>query len=212
MAAVELPVPVPQAPDDPLAAFSETGTIADASPPPPKLDYTQQRVKTPTSVIERLAPTPPPEAQPLPRPPSDEGASPRSTRGASSIEKMLPAKTLMGIAPPSEPRQEQATTPPPIATPVAEAKPPTINRPAIADLSRAIDLDPQLDLDAIGREWPELLPPLKSGSLDEDLAQALLVYEREIATVDDTAATAALRNEAGRLSERLGDLDRARSH
>ena len=46
----------------------------------------------------------------------------------------------------------------------------------------------------------------------EDLARELLLYERELGLLDDPGATARLRVEAGRLAERLGDLDRARSH
>src|SRR5579863_1325491 len=48
--------------------------------------------------------------------------------------------------------------------------------------------------------------------LDEDAATALAIYERELATVDESAASAALRIEAGRLCERLGESDRARAH
>ena len=46
----------------------------------------------------------------------------------------------------------------------------------------------------------------------EELARDLLLYERELALMDDPGPTARLRMEAGRLAERLGDLDRARAH
>src|SRR5262249_7696254 len=66
------------------------------------------------------------------------------------------------------------------------------------------------DLEAI--QLPEQVQPLPTSQLDEEAAHTLVVYERELATVDESATSAALRVEAGRLSERLGDLDRARSH
>ncbi|HEY8144703.1 MAG TPA: tetratricopeptide repeat protein, partial [Kofleriaceae bacterium] len=46
----------------------------------------------------------------------------------------------------------------------------------------------------------------------EELARDLLLYERELGLMDDPQPTARLRMEAGRLAERLGDLDRARAH
>ena len=65
--------------------------------------------------------------------------------------------------------------------------------------------EPALDVEAAVRAWPEQMEPLGPTALDEDAAQALLVYERELATLDEAAASAALRVEAGRLSERLHD-------
>ena len=76
----------------------------------------------------------------------------------------------------------------------------------------APEIEPELDLDVASRSWPEQLDPLPSATLDEACAQVLLVYERELSTVDDSAATAALRVEAGRLCERLTDVERARAH
>ncbi|MBA3460721.1 MAG: hypothetical protein H0T46_12210, partial [Deltaproteobacteria bacterium] len=73
-------------------------------------------------------------------------------------------------------------------------------------------VEPELDVDAAVRAWPEQTDPLATTALDEAAAQALLVYERELATLDEAAASAALRIEAGRLSERLSDPDRARAH
>ena len=75
-----------------------------------------------------------------------------------------------------------------------------------------VEVEPELDLEAAVRAWPEQSDPLASTALDEAAAQALLVYERELATIDDNTAAAALRIEAGRLSERLADPDRARGH
>ena len=76
----------------------------------------------------------------------------------------------------------------------------------------AAEPEPELDLDGSVRAWPEQVAPVASSTLDEDAAQTLLVLERELATVDESHASAALRIEAGRLCERLTDLDRARSH
>ncbi len=76
------------------------------------------------------------------------------------------------------------------------------------------EIEPVIDLEAIGvdSQWPEQVAPITSASLDEESARLLLIYEREIPTVDDPAASAALRIEAGRLCERLGDAERARVH
>ncbi|MBA2543531.1 MAG: hypothetical protein H0V17_28070, partial [Deltaproteobacteria bacterium] len=75
-----------------------------------------------------------------------------------------------------------------------------------------VEREPVLDLDQLARGWPEQAPPLGTSVLDESAAAALLVYEREVATLDDSATSAALRIEAGRLCERLSDLERARVH
>ncbi len=72
--------------------------------------------------------------------------------------------------------------------------------------------EPSLDLDQLGREWPEQASPLSTSALDEAAATALQVYEREVSTLDDSATSAALRIEAGRLCEQLADLERARAH
>jgi tetratricopeptide (TPR) repeat protein len=76
------------------------------------------------------------------------------------------------------------------------------------------EIEPAIDLDAVGVDstWPEQLQPLPTSQLDEESAQWLIVYERELVTVDEPTQVAQLRVEAGRLSERLGDLDRARAH
>jgi tetratricopeptide (TPR) repeat protein len=107
-----------------------------------------------------------------------------------------PATTLLGMGRTGSPRPIRLDT-------------------SLADYSSTTpEIEPSIDLDALGGEtpWPEQLAPLPTSQLDEDFASWLLVYEREVATVDDSVASAALRIEAGRLSERLGDNDRARSH
>jgi len=92
---------------------------------------------------------------------------------------------------PSGRRHPRLQTPLPIADEVAEP-------------------EPSIDLEAI--QLPEQLQPLPSTQLDEDAAVQLAIYERELATVDESAASDALRIEAGRLCERLGEIDRARAH
>lgn len=86
--------------------------------------------------------------------------------------------------------------------------------PVAPRLDETPDIEPAIDLEAIGADsqWPEQVPPLPTNNLDEDAAAMLLVYEREIPTIDEPVALAALRIEAGRLCERVGDVDRARSH
>src|SRR5207248_7659074 len=118
------------------------------------------------------------------------------------------------------PRVKTPTSVPPIgAMPEDLAGTPRTARPRLATPlpvfdEDARDVEPALDLEALGADkpWPEQLQPLASSQLDEELAQMLLVYEREIATVDDSAQSAMLRIEAGRLCERLADIERARSH
>ncbi|HMG53812.1 MAG TPA: hypothetical protein VK601_10020, partial [Kofleriaceae bacterium] len=71
--------------------------------------------------------------------------------------------------------------------------------------------DPQLspdDSDVVMLSY-EQLQPVRS---DEDAVDLLLHYEREIAASDPAAGAASLRIEAGRLSETLGDAERARGH
>jgi tetratricopeptide (TPR) repeat protein len=106
------------------------------------------------------------------------------------------------------PRVKTPTSVPPLAEHVAPRRAQTPIPVAIGD--EPPEIEPTIDLEAI--QLPEQVQPLASSELDEDAAAALIVYEREIATVDDSAASAALRVEAGRLCERLGDIDRARSH
>ncbi|MEO6773529.1 MAG: hypothetical protein ABI467_10980, partial [Kofleriaceae bacterium] len=72
------------------------------------------------------------------------------------------------------------------------------------------EVEPSFDFEAI--QLPEQVQPLPSNQLDEDAARTLEILERELATVDETAASAALRIEAARLCERLGEIDRARAH
>jgi len=76
------------------------------------------------------------------------------------------------------------------------------------------EFEPSIDLEAVGpdSQWPEQTQPLTTAELDDDRAASLVIYEREIPTVDDPAASAALRLEAGRLCERLNDVERARAH
>ncbi len=88
-------------------------------------------------------------------------------------------------------------------------------RPRATSIAETVvEIEPAIDVEAIGADsqWPEQQPPLASSQLDEDGAASLLVYEREIEAVDDPTASAALRIEAGRLCEKLGDIDRARAH
>jgi tetratricopeptide (TPR) repeat protein len=167
--------------------------------------------------------------------PDDEADDdPARTRADSprAREAIDPAKTL--VRPPSivdlYPRVKMPTSVPPLGIAAADlpdeplpgetlqgmqVAPTEHVRPAPRVMTSAgfedvPEIEPTIDLEAI--QLPEQLQPLPTSELDEDAAAALLVYERELATVDETATSAALRVEAGRLSERLGDTDRARSH
>ncbi|HEU5059762.1 MAG TPA: tetratricopeptide repeat protein, partial [Kofleriaceae bacterium] len=86
----------------------------------------------------------------------------------------------------------------------------------VADVDVAPDLppsrfamsEPALDFAAI--QVADVEPSQEDRT--EELTRHLLLYERELTLMDDPGPTARLRMEAGRLAERLGDLDRARAH
>ncbi len=145
------------------------------------------------------------------RPPSLMDLYPR-VKTPTSVPPLGEMPDIRRAPHPSEEREEEEPAAE-IVTP--EAVPRTrlaTPMPVFDDDGR--EVEPVLDLDALGADkpWPEQVQPLPSSQLDEESAGALLIYEREIATVDDSTASAALRIEAGRLCERLGDLERARSH
>lgn len=100
----------------------------------------------------------------------------------------------------------------PTSVPVMQNAPAQPRVLSLAD--QPLEVEPAIDLEAIGArsEWPEQESPLASSALDEEAAATLLVYERELATVDDPSSLSALHVEAGRLCERLGEPDRARTH
>lgn len=90
----------------------------------------------------------------------------------------------------------------------ATAAPAPVVPTATVDAARELP-DPALDLDAL------VLPdqgPVGPVETDDAVADRLMIYERELEAVDDTHTAAALRAEAGRLAERLGDPERARGH
>jgi cellulose synthase operon protein C len=139
----------------------------------------------------------------------------------SAIESSMPAETPVpqehgdpGITqidrPPAlmdlYPRVKRPTSVPIMPAPV-RARPQSL-------AEEGQEIEPVIDVEAIGADsqWPEQQPPVPSSQLDDDAAASLLIYEREIPTVDEPTASAALRIEAGRLCERLGDVDRARAH
>lgn len=105
------------------------------------------------------------------------------------------------------PRVKRPTSVPTFPAPRVETPPPMYGEDAN-------EIEPSIDLDAVGvdSQWPEQVQPLATSDLDNDAARILAVLEREIPTVDDPAAAATMRIEAGRLCERLGETDRARAH
>ncbi|HUS66305.1 MAG TPA: hypothetical protein VMZ28_17255 [Kofleriaceae bacterium] len=92
----------------------------------------------------------------------------------------------------------------------------TLAPPQLADVDVPPDLPPA--------KFPDAPPAIDLAALvvadvepspedrTEALARDLVLYERELAMMDEPGRTARLRMEAGRLAERLGDLDRARTH
>ncbi|HEV7554073.1 MAG TPA: hypothetical protein VGO00_01395 [Kofleriaceae bacterium] len=168
---------------DPESEFDEAATrMTDR---PPALVDLYPRIKTPTSVPPLGALRALDDANR----PNAAPTPPIPVKSIAAVEK--PRQTIRDMA--VAPRNRRLATPLPIHG--ADAVP---------------EVEPVLDLDSI--KLPEQMSPLASNALDEASAASLLVYEREIATVDDSAASAALRIEAGRLCERLADLERARAH
>lgn len=103
-----------------------------------------------------------------------------------------------------------------------ELEPDALARAAAAqEVLEEVDVAPELPPGVFSRELPGLDPaaitlPEKVDPVIEDRTEEwagqLLVYERELESLDEPGALARLRVEAGRLSERLGDADRARTH
>lgn len=168
------------------------GTTA---PPPPDLDDALSGLDEPVVQIAKEdfdPPTDPPVA-PEQRPPALVDMYPR-VKTPTSVPP-LATRTLMDFG--------GAPAPSPASSRLQTSIPMEVEAP---------EVEPQLDLDAAVRAWPEQTDPLASTALDEAAAQSLLIFERELTTVDESSASAALRLEAGRLSERLADPDRARGH
>jgi tetratricopeptide (TPR) repeat protein len=78
--------------------------------------------------------------------------------------------------------------------------------PAITTVLEEPPLDVDAIVDAIDVSEDQALP------INEAPADLLVHYEAEIAAAGDPVSSVALRIEAGRLSETLGDIDRARTH
>src|SRR3569623_3377627 len=162
-----------------------------------------------------------PDSAPL----DDDGVDPETSIAVQKAPEPSPAETMqgMGVRPPAlldlYPRVKTPTSVPPLGAETLEGvgvdKPRRNIRlePPLPGEEHQ-EVEPAIDLDAVGvaSTRPEQLQPMPTSQLDEDSAHWLLVYERELGTVDEPAMTAALRIEAGRLCERLGDSDRARSH
>jgi hypothetical protein len=147
-----------------------------------------------------VAVTPPPR-EALRRPHDDDDEPEFETRlmqhGPATISDRPPA--IVDLYP--QRVKTPTSVPPMVRTPV---------RVATALTEDVHEVEPLIDLETL--QLPEQVQPLPSSALDDDAIASLAIYEREIATVDDATQSAALRVEAGRLCERLGDLDRARTH
>jgi hypothetical protein len=187
-----------------ISQIAEAGMLR-----PPAITDLYPRIKTPTSVppIGSPSPAPPPGVAPMP-------AGPMASH--TILEFGVPARPARPTRPPPPPPPLPPVSQPGIQLPIPAALP--AQPPRSTRLATPLPIDPgaaaepELELESIVRAWPEQVSPLSTATLDEASAQALLVYEREIAAVDDSAASAALRVEAGRLCERLTDFDRARGH
>ncbi len=162
---------------------------------PPALTDLYPRAKTPSSA---------PPAGAKPAVPAVSAAPPARTM----LEFVAPAPPALDPLP-AQPTPQPAPLP---ALPPRSPRSPRLATPLPIDPEAPAEIEPTLDLETVGRAWPEQVAPLPTATLDEASAQALLIYERELATVDDSASSAALRIEAGRLCERLTDFERARGH
>ncbi|HSK01667.1 MAG TPA: hypothetical protein VK932_10520, partial [Kofleriaceae bacterium] len=206
----------------------------DEPPPPAHADDPERGVFA--AALDDLDDGPPPRSSPhaAPPPPAAEPAHlpPRPLPGPpmfSETRKGIPALVMPARPAPGQPPALVDIYPPRVKTPTsvpplggapafpARADAPGPRRPpASPEVEGGPDaegeLEPTLDLEAAGRAWPEQVAPLPSAAIDEACAGSLLIYEREVATLDESVASAALRVEAGRLCERLADLERARTH
>jgi hypothetical protein len=181
--------------DDPNEFDDPDDFAIPARPLPPHIP-----ALPPMPVIERR--TPPTSPPPVVRPVAAAGDYPRIKTPTS-----VPPIGVRGGEPPAQPR-----TPTPSQLGVTVARPLRLATPLPLHPDVQIGAEPALDLESVARSWPEQVAPLPTATLDEASAQALLIYERELATVDDGPGSAALRIEAGRLCERLTDFERARGH
>ena len=132
----------------------------------------------------------------------------KPTRPPAFTDVLAPRAESSPIEPPSAAAMDQFQTLEGVAAPHGRKHARLQTPMPIAD--EAVEPEPTIDLEAI--QLPEQVQPLPSSQLDEDAARALEIYERELATVDESATSVALRIEAGRLCERLGEVDRARAH
>ncbi len=204
----ELDLEEPPAPPPPIDAALDSfeddepppapvATFVDPAPPPPTLVVPPRPLPPATGFTETRKGIPAlvdPGRLPA-RPPALTDLYPSRVKTPTSVPPL--GKTLPFPPPPPGT--------PPLELAVHHAPPPPDGEPDV-------ELEPTLDLEAAARGWPEQVEPLPSAALDEVCAASLLVYEREVATLDDSEASAALRVEAGRLCERLADLERARTH
>ena len=145
------------------------------------------------------------------RPPALADLYPR-VNTPTSVPPIGPKPTSTAPPPPMRTMLEFVPQPTPVPLPAQPPRSTRLATPLPIDPDAPPELEPILDVETVGRAWPEQVAPLPTATLDEASAQSLLVYEREIATVDDSASSVALRIEAGRLCERLTDFERARGH
>jgi len=201
-------------------ASSDLAIEVEASPPDPGLDDALSGLDDDEPVVPAAESSqfgeqvdaPPTMADVTGRPPALTDLYPRIKTPTSvppmggNVATIHPSHTLLGIPGPATPTSTSNLPSTPTGRParLITAIPVEIEAPA--------EPEPVFDLEAAARAWPEQVAPLSSSALDEAAAQSLLIYERELVTVDESAASAALRIEAGRLCERLTDLDRARAH
>jgi tetratricopeptide (TPR) repeat protein len=223
------------------AALDALGDLGDSGelPAPPRFtsvgDLSEGEDSAPLPTLAAPAPTFLDSVPPMPRPAAPGArARPISTRPPVARpdawpEPAVPIPTLPGTGAPAAGRPPAITDlyPPRVKTPTSV--PPLAGGPELRGVARAPaavpglavppilhrdepELEPTLDLERVARDWPEQVAPLLSAALDEASAASLLVYERELASLEDGMDSPALRVEAGRLCERLADLERARVH
>ncbi|MGE3544101.1 MAG: hypothetical protein AB7L28_09215, partial [Kofleriaceae bacterium] len=213
---VAIPVPAPM----PMEIAVEASDIVELQVDEPPDAVPEVEVATEDDLAIPVEPAPPtaiPAVAPVPEPASDlvqalaglvqPGAKPGVFDGKSD-------PVIITDKPVADP--EPAGRPPDLRDLYPRVKTPTsvpqFRIPRAPSVSGDQHAEPELSFEGVGVAWPEQLDPLPTAVLDEAAAKSLLVYERELATIDESGASAALRTEAGRLCERLGDSERARTH
>lgn len=184
----------------------DDATHVASRPAPTRLGTPSEELDPTSAVIELRKPATAPTKAP---PGSGARPLPSSSASSSSSSSLLAAPLPAVPMVPS--RVKTPTSVPAMGrrqSDLLKSRPPTTAGVVFEDLPAGAE--PAINLDKIA--LPAQLPPLAASGLDESFAQTLEIIEEDLQTTDDREGAATLRLEAGRLAERLGEVERARGH